>query len=224
MLNGGTSRHNASVTADRCVAAAILAGGRSRRLDGADKGALTIEGASILARTLAVLRKVTPHVFAVGDRHGSMAAAGLRVVDDLVADAGALGAIYSAIVASPCERTLVVGCDMPFVSEPLLRHLLHFTDADVVMPRSAHGLEPLCAVYGRAAAPVIRARLDRGERHAAVMPDGVRSVEVSPEEVAALDPDGLLFVNVNTPHDYERALRLAHARAGQAPPGAPRSS
>jgi molybdenum cofactor guanylyltransferase len=197
------------MTEERGVAAAVLAGGQSRRFDGADKGALIVDGTSILTRTVGILRNLTPHVFAVGDRHGAAAAEGLPVVEDLIAGGGSLGGIYTAIVSSPCERTLVVGCDMPFLSERLLRHLLQFTDADVVMPRSAHGLEPLCAVYGRAAAAPIRARLERGERQAAVRPEGVRVVEVGPDDLAALDPQGLVFVNVNTPHDYERALRLA---------------
>ena len=183
-------------------------------MGGTDKSALVIDGVSILSRTIDVLGRITPHIFAVGDRHGTAAAHGLRVVEDAIADGGSLGGIYTAILSSPCERTLVVGCDMPFVSEPLLRHLVQFTDADVVMPRSVHGLEPLCAVYGRAAAEPIRVRLERGERHAAVRPEGVRVVEVGPDDLAAFDPQGLLFVNVNTPHDYERALRLVKARPG----------
>ena len=43
-------------------------------------------------------------------------------------------------------------------------------------------------------------------------PEEVHVVEVGPEVVAAYDPHGLLFVNVNTPHDYERALRLSTER------------
>ena len=193
------------------LAAAILLGGRARRFGGTDKSALLIDGEPILVRTVRLLHQLTPYVFAVGDAHGSATAAGLRVVPDEIPDAGALGGIYTAIQASPCERTLVVGCDMPFLSETFLAHLAR-VDADVVMPRSPHGYEPLCAIYARAAAPGIRARLERGERHAARAPEHVRFVEVGPEEIAAYDPHGLLFVNVNTPHDYERARRMLAKR------------
>lgn len=193
------------------LAAAVLLGGHARRFGGTDKSALLIDGETILVRTVRLLHQLTPHVFAVGDTHGSAVAAGLRVVPDAIPDAGALGGIYTAIQESPCERTLVVGCDMPFLSQAFLAHLAH-VDADVVMPRGRHGYEPLCAIYGRAAAPGIRARLERGERHAARAPENVRWVEVSPEEVAAYDPHGLLFVNVNTPHDYERARRMSATR------------
>ena len=38
--------------------------------------------------------------------------------------------------------------------------------------------------------------------------------EVGPEELATYDPDGLMFVNVNTPHDYERANDLIDRLSG----------
>jgi len=81
-------------------------------------------------------------------------------------------------------------------------------DADLVIPRTSRGYEPLCAVYSRACAASIRERLRRGELEASRLPEGVRVAEVGPETLAAYDPDGLLFVNVNTPHDYERAKQV----------------
>jgi molybdenum cofactor guanylyltransferase len=196
----------------RCLAAAVLAGGHARRFGGTDKASLTIAGVPIVVTLVNVLRRITPHLFAVGDRHGSAARAGLPVVEDAVSHGGALAGIYTAIVTSPCDRTLVIACDMPFVSEAFLRHLAQFDRADVVMPRTLRGYEPLCAVYGRACATPILARLQRGERQAAVLPEGVQVVEVGPGELAAFDPDGLLFVNVNTPHDYARAERIIRSR------------
>ena len=194
------------------LAAAILLGGRAQRYGETDKSALIINGETILDRTIRLLRGVTSHVFAVGDTYGSARAAGLQVVADAIPDAGALGGIYTAIIEAPCERTLVVGCDMPFLSERFLAHLSQVPDADVVMPRTEAGYEPLCAIYGRAVAPEIRGRIDRGERKAAHVPERGRLVVVGPEEVAAYDPYGLMFVNVNTPHDYERARRLSATR------------
>ena len=127
-------------------------------------------------------------------------ARGLRVVADELPDAGPLGGIYTAISQSPCDRTLVVACDMPFLSAGLLRRLAD-VDADLVIPRTGRGLEPLCAVYSRRCAGDIHARLMRGEYEAAKLPAGVRVAEIG------VDND-LAFVNVNTPHDYARAKGL----------------
>ena len=195
------------------LAVAILAGGRARRMGGIDKSRLPLDGRTILDRLLDAVRPVSTQVFAVGDMYGNAAHAGLRVVPDLVADGGALGGIYTAIVSSPCERTLVVGCDMPFITTAFVRHLAGISDVDLVIPRTADGYQPLCAIYGPACAGPIRDRLDRGERHAAVPPEGVRVAEIGTGELAAYDPDGLLFVNVNTPHDYAQAQGILE-RAG----------
>jgi molybdopterin-guanine dinucleotide biosynthesis protein A len=207
-----------AMESEACLAAAILAGGRSERLGGIDKSTLLLGGVPILQRILGAVRSRAGHVFAVGDRHGAAAAAGLEVVEDLTPGVGTLGAIHTAVVRSPCARTLVVGCDMPFVSARLVAHLADVaetTGADVVMPRDDTGYQPLCAVYGRGCAAALYERIARGERHAAVPPGGVRVVEVGRDELAAIDPEGLLFVNVNTPDDYERARRLVEA--GRAP-------
>jgi molybdopterin-guanine dinucleotide biosynthesis protein A len=190
----------------RPLAAAILTGGRASRIGGLRKATLAMGGTSIIDRQLAVLRTLAAPVFLVTSAQAPSDAE-LTVVRDEYPDHGALGGIYTAIVASPHERTLVVACDMPFLNPAFLTHLVGI-DADLVIPRTSRGYEPLCAIYSRACAAPIRDRLTRGELEASRLPDGVRVAEIGPETVAAYDPDGLLFVNVNTPHDYERAKEV----------------
>jgi len=185
------------------LSAAILTGGRASRMGGVRKATLTMDGARIIDRQLAVLRQVADTVFLVSSAT-SERDADLDIVRDHFPDHGALGGIYTAIIASPSERTLVVACDLPFLNAPLLEYMAG-VDADLVIPRTSRGYEPLCAVYSRACADSIRERLERGKLEASVLPEGVRVAEVGPETLATYDPDGLLFVNVNTPHDYERA-------------------
>ena len=175
-------------------------------MGGLRKATLAVGGTSIIDRQLAVLRTLAAPVFLVTSARAPRDAH-LTVVRDEHPDHGALGGIYTAIVASPHERTLVVACDMPFLNAEFLAHLVGI-DADLVIPRTSRGYEPLCAIYSRACAPSIRERLTRGELEASRLPDGVSVAEVGPETVAAYDPDGLLFVNVNTPHDYERAKEV----------------
>ena len=181
-------------------------------MGGVRKATLDVGGTPIIERQLAVLRQVAAPVFLVTSAQAT-GEAGLTVVRDTFPDHGALGGIYTAIVASPHERTLVVACDMPFLNRPLLEHMAGI-DADLVIPRTSRGYEPLCAIYSRACAASIRERLTRGELEASRLPEGVRVAEVGPETLAAYDPDGLLFVNVNTPHDYERAKEVPESNRG----------
>ena len=190
------------------LAAAILAGGRARRLGGANKAALPLGGVRIIDRQFAALREVADFLFIVAADAAPYADTGVRVVPDVVANAGPLGGIYTAVVNSPCERTLVVACDMPFLPPDLLHALAGMRDADLAIPRSGRGYEPLCAVYGKRCAEPLRSRIDRGDLRASVLPHGIRIEEIGPEALATYDPHGLLFVNVNTPHDYEGARSL----------------
>jgi molybdopterin-guanine dinucleotide biosynthesis protein A len=195
------------MTHERPLAAAILAGGQARRLGGLDKKSLAIGGPSILERQLAALRRVADPVFVVGGSR-ALAPPALRHVPDAIAGAGALGGIYTAIVESPHDRTLVVACDMPFLAPALLARMAA-EDADVVIPRGERGYEPLCAIYTKACAAGMRARIERGQLQASLLPVGVRVVELGRDVIDAYDPDGFAFVNINTPHDYARARNLA---------------
>lgn len=199
----------------RGTAAAILAGGRASRLGGVSKASLRLGDARIVDRQLPVLRAVADTVFIVAPDAAPYADLALDVVPDVVADAGALGGIYSAILASPCPRTLVVACDMPFLTAALLERLVTTPDADLVVPHGDRGYEPLCAVYAKTCADPIRRQIAHGDLRASGVPDAVRGtlhvVEIGPEVLAAFDPDGLMFVNVNTPHDYERARSLVES-------------
>jgi molybdopterin-guanine dinucleotide biosynthesis protein A len=184
------------------LAAAILAGGRAKRMDGVNKGTLVIGRSAIIDRQLKTLGEVAADIFVVGLSDVTWTSRGLRVVPDEIANVGPLGGIYTAIVRSPCERTLVVACDMPFLSSGLLRQMAAVRDADLVIPRHARGYEPLCAIYSRACADDVRDRLARGLNEASRLPTGLRVTEIDVDNER-------FFVNVNTPHDYERAKGLS---------------
>ena len=196
-------------------AAAIIAGGRGRRLGGLDKSRLVIGGRPIIDRQLAALGQVAARVFVVADDHHRFRASGLQVCDDLLPGAGPLGGLHTALTRSPGPRTLVVAGDLPFLSGAFLRRLAgRAPHADAVMPRNADGLQPLCAVYDRRCVDAIRARIARGQRRLMDLAGSLRVTEVGPDEVAAFDPDGMLLFNVNTPADHARAV----SRAGSGVP------
>jgi molybdopterin-guanine dinucleotide biosynthesis protein A len=192
-------------------AAAILAGGRASRLGGIRKAALTIGGVRIIDRQLSALQQIAEPVFVVSSDDWFRTELGLMVLPDLVPGGAALGGIYTAIAGSPVDRTLVVACDMPFLSVPLFERMCATPNVDLVIPRANRGYEPLCALYTRACLGPIRDRLDRGEREASILPEGLRIDEIGPDALTAYDPHGLLFVNVNTPHDYERARQVVES-------------
>ena len=193
-------------------------------MNGVDKAALRLDGHRIIERQVVALRQVTDSILLVGGSAERFAGLGLRAVPDVVHDRGALGGIYSALVAADRPRTLIVACDMPFLNVRFLRRLVQPTpsDVDAVIPRTHAGFQPLCAVYAERCASAIRQRIQSGLLEATALARCLTVEEIGPEELATYDPDGLMFVNVNTPHDYDRAKDLMdRLRGSQAAMGDP---
>jgi molybdopterin-guanine dinucleotide biosynthesis protein A len=195
------------------IAAAILAGGHARRMQGANKAHLRIDGERIVERQLRLLRDVADPVFIVSNRQQDFSDLGVEVVPDAIADAGPLGGIYTALRHSPHARTLIVGCDLPFLSLPLLERLTAPSTADLVIPRSGRGYEPLCATWAAGCAALLEQRIAAGALKAAGAIEDLRVEEIGSEFVKSCDPHGLLFMNINTPHDFERAQRVGHGES-----------
>ena len=195
--------------------AAILAGGRGRRLGGGAKPLLEVGGVPIVERQLAMFASigVVPRIVAV--EAGPLAHLGLEIVPDVV-DGGALGGLYTALETAVTDAVVVVAGDMPFLTARFVEALLeHLASHDGALPRTgAAGWHPLAAVYRRRVAPQLRDRLDRGERRVV---DAVTTLDIAVLDdtvLARLDPDGTLLCNVNTPADVDRARR--HAEVGRA--------
>ena len=190
---------------------AILAGGRSRRLGGRNKAGLQLDGASVLDHQLARLRQVVDRTIIIANDVDRFATAGVPVIPDLEPGNGALGAVYTAVRAAQGDCTLVMACDMPFVSEPLLAYLVEAgRTADIAIPRTARGYEPLCATYSwRAAGELGRLIEEKRFRLSEVaMIPGLAIREIGPDELDPFGPAEVLFFNINTPDDYARARSM----------------
>jgi molybdenum cofactor guanylyltransferase len=190
------------------ISAAILAGGRATRLGGADKASLVVGGARIVERQLAALGAVTRDVRIVAPDPARYADLGVRVVADAIEGAGPMGGLYTALVDARHTRVLVLACDLPFVPAALLERLAAESrtgeEIEAVVPRSARGLEPLCAIYRKECAGRVRDRITRGDLRMTALLADLRVRELGHDALVPYDGESL-FENVNTPHDYARA-------------------
>ena len=96
---------------DAPIAAAILAGGLAKRMNGANKAHLRIGAERIVESQLRLLRRVADPVFIVSNRSKDFSDLGVEVVPDAIAGAGPLGGIYTALLASArCTPTVARWC------------------------------------------------------------------------------------------------------------------
>jgi len=99
---------------------------------------------------------------------------------------------------------------MPFLTSEWLGFLAERSaksKAQVVLPHSAHGPEPLCACYRTDAAPALRAAFESGIRKVTQGLQHVTTEVLDEAEWKRFDSAGRLFWNMNTPADYEEASR-----------------
>lgn len=184
--------------------AAVLAGGRSSRM-GQQKPRLELGGEPLLARVLRPLVALFDDVFVVSSDL-SLAEFGVPVVADM-AEGGPLAGVYTALSFAERRHCVVVACDMPFLSAPLLRYMTELAPgADVVAPRDDRGWHPLHAVYARAVGPAVVARLEQDRRAVHELFADVRCRAIAPDELARFGRPGRdPLLNLNTPEDLEAA-------------------
>jgi molybdopterin-guanine dinucleotide biosynthesis protein A len=184
----------------------ILAGGASSRMK-RDKATLLYRGENQLDRACALAGRHVTRVF-VSVRTGQDAdpvRARWPLITDSVAGGGPIVGIRSALAAHPHAAWLVLACDLPFLSDEALAHLLAERDPNLMVTayRSAYdGLpEPLCAVWEPRTADELAAYQAGGGScpRKFLMHRAVKILE--PLDRQALD-------NVNTPEEYAHALRL----------------
>ncbi len=184
----------------RIACAAVLAGGAGRRM-GVDKAGVRIGSETLLERAMRLARSVSRRLFVVGrsfEAQGSPDAP--RIPDDYV-EAGPLGGIATALRLAASQDCLILPCDMPLLSEDLLRRLIalhHDQPADctlVVNPIRGRP-EPLVGVYAPTCLAPMRESI--AQRRLAIWrtlePLRVQLLTVPRDEARQL-------VNLNTPKD-----------------------
>lgn len=201
------------------ASAVVLAGGRSSRL-GEDKRRLRLWGAggpTLLERTVGLVASLCRDVVVVLNDPEAWPGLPARIVGDAYADGGALGGIYSGLAAAAEPFAVVVACDMPLLSRPLLAAMLtRQRDYDALVPRSptpgaarnSLDAEPLHAIYSKACLGPMRATLESGRRQIAAFFPLVRVVYLEPDAISTHDPRGHSFLNINTVEQMAEAQQL----------------
>jgi molybdenum cofactor guanylyltransferase len=187
--------------------AVVLAGGRSSRM-GTPKALLRFDDEPLIVHLVATLGRLFEEVVVVAGPGQELPPMAVKLVHDEVAHQGPVGGLCYGLNAAGGELCFVTACDSAFLSPTLAAHLVsRAPQHDVVVPRWQDRLQPLHAVYRRSVLPLLEAQLARGELRPVFLFDKVRTLTIDEEEIRRFDPEGSSFFNMNTPADYEDALR-----------------
>ena len=201
----------------------VLAGGGSRRF-GRDKALAELGGQPMIARMMALVRGVTAETRLVATR-GKYVASEAEFLVDRWPGQGPLGGIITALENTAknsadisCEWNLILSCDMPFLTPDWLAYLIEraiASEAEIVVPHSAHGPEPLCACWKSSAVEILRPAFEHGVRRVNEGISLLRAEVLDERDWKRFDSAGRLFWNMNTPADYEEARRILEAAEKQ---------
>jgi molybdopterin-guanine dinucleotide biosynthesis protein A len=194
------------------VTGVIQAGGKSTRMDGRPKALIEIGGRRIVERVIEALSPAVDDVLIVTNTPELYAFLGLPMVADVYPDHGSLGGIYTGLRAAG-DVAFTVACDMPFLHPEVVRLVVaRAGQGDVVIPRVGTQLETMHAAYGKACLPHIEARLQARQLKIVGFFNHVRVIEIAEADVARFGDPEVLFMNVNTPDELERARALVVGR------------
>lgn len=190
------------------VTLAVLAGGASTRM-GRNKALLPVRGRPLIAHIIERLRPLADEVIVVARDAALYAFLGVPVATDRYPGIGPLAGLHAALAEAHGDLVALVACDMPFVKREVFAHLIALAPGvDVVMPRVGGREEPLHAVYRRPTClPAVEATIAQGGRRLIAFLPQVRVRYVDEDELRALDPGLESFANVNTPAEWEEAVR-----------------
>ena len=191
----------------------ILAGGRASRMGGANKAFIEVGGERLIDRTLRIYRALFGEIIISTNSPLEYLEFDARIVTDIHRGKGPLGGIHAGLFHASCEQAFVSACDMPYLSEAFIRHLIAQAKGhDLVVPVTGRGPESLHAIYSRKCLPVIESQIERGELRVARLFGTFRTREVGEDDIRRFDPEGRLFANLNRPEDVARVQPPAGRR------------
>ena len=215
------------------AAAVVLTGGKSSRM-GRPKALLPFDGEPLIVHAVRRLESLFSEIIVVAaageqfielssllrcqpDQPKEPNKPKITLVRDQVAYQGPVAGIYYGLQEARGAIGFVTSCDVPFLNLRFISYLIsQISDYDVVVPYWEERLQPLFAVYRREVAPLLKDQLDRGELRPISLYKKVRTREVAPDEIRRFDPEGLSFLNMNTPEDYQAALKRWREQRGPA--------
>jgi molybdopterin-guanine dinucleotide biosynthesis protein A len=182
----------------------VLAGGRGERIGGA-KALAQLDGRPLISYPLAALDAAGLDPVVVAKRQSPLPDLNRLVLREPVLPSHPLCGVIAALRWGGGRPVVVVGCDMPFVTGPLLAWLASLDG--LVVPEVDDRLQPLLARYEPAHAGALEIALSEGRsmRDAIV---GLHPRILDEHKFQRFGDPRRLFFNVNDAADLQVAERV----------------
>jgi molybdopterin-guanine dinucleotide biosynthesis protein A len=193
------------------VGGIVLCGGRSSRM-GRPKAWLPFGGELMLPRVVRVLRTVVDPVVVVAAPGQDVPPlpADVTIVRDEIEGKGPLGGLAAGLAAleGKSDAVYLSSCDVPFLKPAFIGRVVELlAAAAIAVPRVGAYSHPLAAAYRVSVRDEVLKLLAADRLRPVFLFDAVPTRVIEPHELGDVDPDFRSLRNLNTPADYEAALR-----------------
>ena len=171
---------------------------------GRSKAALPWGTGTLLEFQTGRLARLFREVFVVVKETPDFAVGPARVVIEETPEFAAIHGLARALEEAD-DRIFVLAVDLPSVTHDVVREIVRraeATSALALVPEAGGRLQPLAAVWRRAAARFARNRIAKDLLSLGGLAEEVGAETFPEREWRKLDPSGASFTNVNTINDY----------------------
>ena len=182
------------------VSVAILAGGKSSRMEGEDKGLLSFNGKLVLSRIISIANEFSSDVFVIANNNlKEYEKIHKLVYTDILDDfQGPLSGIYTALKKCKTHKLVVLPCDGPFINKAYFETLLiHAGNSSIKVIKTGDRLQPVYACIDSSLANNLQEFLQSGERKIDKWYTSCGFDEV------LFNHDNEMFLNINSKEDIE---------------------
>jgi molybdenum cofactor guanylyltransferase len=195
------------------VGGIVLCGGQSTRM-GRPKAWLPFAGEIMLPRVVRLLQEAVEPIVVVAapDQDVPPLPDEVTIVRDEEKGRGPLQGLAAGLgaLAGKADAAYLSSCDVPFLVPAFVRRLIELLGDDAIcVPRVGDFHHPLAAVYRLEVLPEVERLLAGNRLRPFYLFEAVRTRIVEAAELANADPTFQSLRNLNTPEDYEMALKEA---------------
>ncbi|MCP4652715.1 MAG: molybdenum cofactor guanylyltransferase [Candidatus Omnitrophica bacterium] len=186
------------------ISAAILAGGKNKRMGGTNKAFIEVEGTPLIQRTLDVFEPLFEEIFIVTNspKEYTDYQKDYQVITDKIKNIGPLGGIHSALLQTSKKGVFFVACDMPFLHNDIIKRQISQYDklnSQALIAKIGNFLEPLHSIYAKELLGKIEQYIKRDSSYS--IREFLESVKYELFELDDNEKNRRNFKNLNSPSD-----------------------
>ena len=193
----------------------ILCGGKSSRMK-TNKAFLKLGNIPIIEIMLQKMKQNFDNLILSSNNTELFAYLNVPIVKDIYLNRGPLAGIHSSLSSSSTEKNFIISCDIPLISVELIKYLSEYnSDKKIILPVLKGRIQQLCGVYSKSILVDVEQILKESQGNNEVKGSIFNLLERVDAEIVDVSsfssPGDDIFLNMNTPEDYELIKKIYSA-------------